>query len=151
MKLIKPVKIPKSSFNFCRVIIAILVWLAFIFRMPAFLTIAFLLLLLSAILKVERSPMVWFYTHTLNRFFKSKEIYVDENGLYFAHTFGAIVVGICILLVSILNLNWAWGIVFLVCLLKTSGAFGYCSALKLYSCMSSDDCCKVSKKLLRKG
>ena len=151
MKLIKPVKIPLASFNFCKIAIAVIVWLAFIFKNPLFLYSAFIILASSALLKVEKAPLVWFYTNTVHKFVPSKDIYVDENGIFFAHMVGTLFTGICILLAAILKLNWAWFLVFLLCILKTSGAFGYCSALKLYSCMHSDDCCKVSKSLLRKG
>lgn len=150
MKAIKPVKVSNGSFMFCKSMIAIILWLSFIFKNEYLLYLSFFILLFSSILKVQKAPLVWVYTHTVEKVFKSKPIILDENAIKFAHTAGTILTFICILAVATIPSRNIWYVVLAVALLKTSGAFGYCSALKLYTCMSSDDCCKVTKTITKK-
>jgi hypothetical protein len=149
MRAIKPVKISKGSFAFCRSGIALMVWLSLLLDSLLILGFACLLLVVSAIVKVKRSPLVRVYQMTLAKYINDEPLYVDENGIHFAHVFGSIVL-LLAFVGMMFSVPYYKVFLFAVCLLKTSGAFGYCSALKLYSCMSSDNCCRVSKAILRR-
>lgn len=150
MKAIKPVKVQNGSFIFCKATIAILFWLSFIFKSTPLLVLSFVILLSSSVLKVQKAPLVWGYTHTFDKIFKSRSIILDENAIKFAHTAGSVLSLMCLLAVTFIPGQGIWYLVLAVAILKTSGAFGYCSALKLYTCMSSDDCCKVTKSITHK-
>lgn len=146
MKECKPVSVPNGSFIFCRYSVAVLLWTALIFKLEWMIWITFAILALSAILKVKNAPMVFFYTHTFNRIFPSKNVVLDENGMRFAHTMGAVLNFICIILLYCVNDIAGWVAVFVVAVAKTFGAFGYCSGLKLYNCMNSGTCCRITRK-----
>lgn len=146
MKPFMPARITKGSFHCCRISVAVLVWAGIITRNVWFLYATAFILGLSALLKVKKAPMVWLYMQTLERLWPTERITVDENALFFAHTVGFIFTVVCIGLISLHPAGW-WVTIGLG-VLKLSGACGYCSALKLYSCMSSDDCCRVSKRVL---
>jgi hypothetical protein len=137
-------KIPKHSFLFCKITLTILAWLGFILRNKEIILVAFLILLFSAILKIKRAPLVFFYSNTFQKLYKPKEIDLDEKGMRFAHILGSIFSGICVILLY-LNLRIAWGVVLLFAIMKTISAFGFCPGEKLYSCMKNG-CCSLTKK-----
>jgi len=145
MKPIKPVSVANNSFNFCKVTIALILWISFIFKIKWLVYLNFSILLLSAILKVERAPLVVLYSQTVERLLPSRSIILDENAIKFAHTAGAVMTFIASLAITFIQVPSIWYCVLIIAILKTSGAFGYCSALKLYTCMSSDNCCKTTK------
>ncbi|HBG60931.1 MAG: hypothetical protein A2Y03_10705 [Omnitrophica WOR_2 bacterium GWF2_38_59] len=141
----KLVEVPSAAFNFCRITVAILVWISFFFRSKEMVLFIFLIFLFSAILKIRKAPMVFLYTNTINKIKKSKDIILDEYALAFAHSLGAIFSFIALICFYFFNPKAGWMIIFLLALLKTSGACGFCSALKLYGCMSSNNCCSFIK------
>ena len=139
------VTIPRNAFRFCKVTITLLVWVAFIFRIESLVLAAFMLLLASAILKIKRAPLIVLYSTTFNKFIPSKEVELDEKGMRFAHTLGAIFSGICVLLVY-LDLPKAWGVVLALAIMKTISMFGYCPGEKIYKCMKDGGCCRITRK-----
>ncbi|MEQ8154621.1 MAG: DUF4395 family protein [Clostridiaceae bacterium] len=145
----KPASISKAAYAFCRYTVAVIFWLAIILNMKEFVLAGFIILLLSAILKVRRAPLIVLYTYTINRIFPSENVIVDEKGIRFAHSFGSAVSLICLLMLYFGNSAVGWGLTVFLAVLKTSAAFGFCSALKLYTCMNSGTCCRVGK-LVRK-
>lgn len=149
MKGYKPIRISSNSFNFCKFTIAILLWTALIFQLKILLFLCFVILLLSAIFRVEKAPLVFLYRHTIEKIFPSKEIIIDENGVFFAHIIGTIFAGISLFVIVFINSLAGWIIVGVLAVLKTSGAFGRCGAMKLYDCMNNPNgkCCRVGKKI----
>lgn len=146
MKKYKPVAVPKAAFAFCRYSVAILVWLSWIFRIKILLVLVFIILLWSAILKVGRAPMILIYKYTINRVVKSADEILDENAMRFAHTLGSIICFICLFLIYFISEPVGWSITFMLAILKSVSALGFCPASKLYGCMTSGGCCVLTKK-----
>ena len=149
MRPIKPVFVSNGAFAFCRYSLALIPIIALIFQIKWLVIVGFLILLLSAILKVGRAPMILLYTYTINKMFKSKDTVLDENAMFFAHTFGAILFAIAIILLYFVNDLAGWIFVGFVSIAKLVGAMGFCAAAKMYGCMnnSGGTCCQFSKKL----
>lgn len=145
----KPVTISKGAFAFCRYTIAILVWAALIFQIKFLVGITCVILLFSYLLKVQRAPLIVLYSVTIEKIIPSDKELVDEKGIRFAHLVGTIFSGICCLLLFMNYTMAGWILTFLLAVLKTSAAFGFCSALKLYTCMTGGRCCRVGKMIRR--
>lgn len=146
MANIKAVKISKGAYAFCRYTIALMLWLSIILRLKELVLAAFIILLLSVILKVKRAPLIVIYTYTIDRIFPSGNVIVDEKGIRFAHTVGAVVSLICLILLYFGNPVSGWIMTVFLAILKTSAAFGFCSALKLYQCVNGGgNCCRVGR------
>lgn len=149
MKTFKPVDVPNGSFNFCKYTISLLLWCSLIFQSKILLFICFVVLVLSAVLKVEKAPLVFFYTNTVDRVFKSKSIILDENAVWFAHLVGAVFSGTALVFLYFIHPLTGWIITGILAILKTSGALGFCGAMKLYGCLNNPNgkCCRVGKKV----
>jgi len=140
------VTVQNNAFVFCRYSIAILVWLALLLQSIWLLVAAFVLLGLSAWLKVPRAPMIWIWTNTLGRTVPSKEVVLDVKAMRFAHTIGAAMAAISIVLVY-LRVPGAWWFVGAFALLKAVSALGFCPASKLYGCViKGGGCCAIAAK-----
>lgn len=142
MKACKPVSVPKSGFVFCKYSVAVILWLSFILKLKWLVIISFAILALSAILKIKRAPLIWVYSMTINKIIESKNEILDENAMKFAHTLGSLLTLICIILLYFVNEPSGWIMVLIVSIAKTAGALGFCSALKLYGCLSNGQCCR---------
>ncbi len=142
---VKPVSVSKGAFAFCRYSIALLLWVAVIFRMKELVLAAFIILTLSVILKVKRAPLIVLYTYTVDKLFPTGQVILDEKGIRFAHAVGAVVSGLCLILLYFISPRAGWALTVLLAVLKTSAAFGFCSALKLYQCVNGGTCCRVGK------
>lgn len=142
----KPVSVSKGAYAFCRSILAILLWCAVLFSSKGFVLAVFIILFLSVILKVRRAPLIVLYTYSVDKLFPSGTVILDEKGIRFAHTFGMVVSFFCVILLYFLSPIGGWILTILLALLQTSAAFGYCSALKVYQCVTgAGDCCKAGK------
>jgi hypothetical protein len=146
MRTYKPVSVSKAAFAFCRYMIAILIWLALIFRLKWLVVFVFLILAASAIMKIGKAPMILVYSFTINKIFTSKSEMLDEKAMRFAHTLGSIIALVCIFLLYFINEQIGWATVFVFALLKTISALGFCPASKLYSCAMSGGCCALTKR-----
>ena len=142
----KIVSVPKGAFIFCRYSVAIFIWLAFILKIRWLVILVFVILALSAILKVRKAPMILIYSWTINKIFKSKEELLSEKGMRFAHTLGATFSLIALIFLYFGNVQVGWIIVFVLAILKTISAFGFCPASKLYSCATNGSCCAFVKR-----
>jgi len=144
MRSIKPVRISKIGFDFCRYGVAGIVWLAVIFNQPVWLLVSATILGLSAVLKIRKAPMVVIGEALLGNFLKEVTV-IDENGIRFAHTMGFV------LNILVIGIVWSvptiglW-VMLAFAAMKTVSAAGHCSALKLYDCLNNDTCCKGVKK-----
>jgi hypothetical protein len=145
MSKFKPVSIPRYAFIFCRYGVAILVWLSLILRDISLIWVVFFILLLSAILKIGKAPMIFLYTQTIHHFIKSPMELVNEYAMRFAHTLGSVLAGFCLILFYLVNVNIAWVLVFFFAILKSVSAFGFCPASRLYECVGSGHCCALAK------
>lgn len=149
MKTIKPVNIHRNAFNFCKYTIAFLLFISILLQSKIILISVFVILVLSMIFRVARAPLVLLYSLTIEKKFPSPLIMIDENAVLFAHTIGAIFALIALVLIFFVNPLAGWIVTFILALLKTSGAFGFCGAMKLYSCLNNPNgtCCRVGKKI----
>ena len=142
----KPATITKGSFAFCRVTIASLIILAIVFRNVWFLVAEAVIMLLSAILKVEHAPLILLWKYTVEKVRPSKPEVVDERGIFVSHLVAVGFSALCIGLVFLAPLA-GWIVTGLFAVLQISAACGFCSALKLYTCMNNGNCCRVGKKV----
>ena len=148
MAMFKPVSIPRSAFNFCKWSVAGMIWIALILQTTWLLYLVLFILASSALLKISRAPLVFIYQHTINRLHPSQAVILDEKAMRFAHTLGATLALVSIILIAF-NPFLGWSFVFFFALAKTAGALGWCAAQKLYGCItngSTKTCCKVFKK-----
>lgn len=143
----RPVVITEGSFAFCRYTIAILLWLGLVLQNIWFIVLVTIIMLLSAILRVRNAPLVWLYRKIVEPIKPSPEVVVDEKGIFFAHSVAVMMGGLSILFFLIAHPIFTWCFVGIFAILKTMAAFGKCSALKLYGCMSNGTCCRFGKKL----
>ena len=145
----RPVTISKGAFAFCRYTIALALWGALILQIKCLVVLSFFILLLSYILKVKRAPLIVLYSFTIDKIVPVKKELVDEKGIRFSHLVGAVISGLCCLLLYFINSTAGWVSTFLLAILQTSAAFGFCSALKLYGCMTGGNCCRVGRMIRR--
>jgi hypothetical protein len=144
---LKPVLVSNAAFNFCKYTMAILLWIAFILNSKILLLLAFVILVISAIVKVQKSPFVQIYLHTVGKILKSEEVVIEENSIWFAHTVGAVFTGFGIFFVYFHNPIIGWGIIGVLAFMKSIASFGFCGAAKLYTCLNNPNgkCCRVGK------
>jgi hypothetical protein len=138
----KPVTISNGSFAFCRIMVAVLLWVSVAFQIEWVVGLVFLIMLLSAILRVERAPLILLYKFVFDRIKQSATVIVDERGVYVSHLAGAAFSLICLVLLYFSNPTAAWIVTGAFAFLQTLAAFGFCSALKLYTCMAGGNCCR---------
>ncbi len=149
MKEYRPVEVSNEAFNFCKYTIAAMLWLSIIIQSKLVVALCFALLLSSAVLKVRSAPLVLTYMLFLDHLFGSKKIILDEKAVQFAHIVGAVFSGIALVFLYFIHPLTGWIITGVLALLKTSGAMGYCGAMKLYSCLNNPNgqCCRMGKKV----
>lgn len=145
MREYKPVAVPGAAFNFCRYGVSLILWAGYFWRWPELVVLSFVILALSAILKIERAPMIYFYKNTVDKLFPSPVVILDEHAMRFAHTLGSLLTLTCVILLYTAE-GWGWRLVIVAAVLKTIGALGYCSGVKLYNCLNSDTCCSFLRK-----
>lgn len=139
------VTLQENAFIFCRYTVALMVWAALIFKSAYLLVAVLVILVLSALLKVHRAPLVWLYTVTLGRVIKSKDVVLDVRGMRVAHTLGA-ALALASLSLVLRDSPIAWYFVGGFALLKAASAVGLCPAYKLYGCMVKGGCCALTGK-----
>jgi hypothetical protein len=149
MKEIIPVKIPKNAFAFCKYTFALSLWASVLMKSQLLVSVVFVALILSVLLKVKKAPFVYIYTETIEKLRPGKSVLVDQNAVLFAHLVGGLIAGIGLILLLI-GFEWiGWMTIGVLAILKTSGAFGKCGAMKLYSCLNNPEgqCCRFGKKV----
>jgi hypothetical protein len=142
---VKPVEVTAGSFAFCRWSLAVVLWVALLARQPWLVAMTGLLLAASAGAGVQRAPMIMLWRLTGERAWTTRMAILDERAMRFAHGFGAVFCGVTWVL--LLTTPRA-GLVMLLALvvLKTLGAFGFCTASKLYTCTASGGCCGLTRR-----
>ncbi len=149
MKEYRPTEVSNGAFNFCKYGVATLLWLSIVLQSKLLAATCFAILVLSAIFKVKRAPLVLLYTFTIDKLISSKRIILDEQAVQFAHIVGAVFSGIALVFLYFVHPFTGWIITGILALLKTSGAMGYCGAMKLYSCLNNPNgqCCRVGNRV----
>lgn len=143
--MFKPTAISKGSFAFCRIVIAALLWLSIILQTKWLVITVFIIMLLSAIFKVEKAPLILLYKYTIDKIKPTANVIVNEKGIFVSHITGTVFAVLCIGILYFGNHLAGWLMTGLFAILQTSAACGFCSALKLYTCMMGGNCCRMGK------
>ena len=145
----RPVEISNGAFSFCKYTIALLLWASLLMQSKIMLLLCFIILMLSVLLKVKNAPLVFLYSSTLDKFLPSGRVVIDENAVRFAHIVGSIFSGAALIFLYFIHPLTGWVITLILAILKTSGALGFCGAMKIYGCLNNPNgtCCRVGKKV----
>ncbi len=136
----KPVTVQHGAFIFCRTSLAALLWVAFLARLPGLVVVAAAILAASAALGVGRAPLILLYTRTAGRVWPGGFDVLDERAMRFAHALGMLMTAAAAALILYRpGPGYVW--LFIVAVAKTAGACGFCSGVKLYGCVTNDECC----------
>jgi protein-S-isoprenylcysteine O-methyltransferase Ste14 len=139
------VSIPQSAFAFCRISLTVMLWVALVLHSVWLVAVVFVILVLSVLLKVQRSPMIQLYQQTVLRLFPTPhEVFLDVPAMRFAHGMGA-VMALGVIVAMLANPPVGWYFLAAFCLLKTIAALGFCPASKLFVCMRNGGCCALTK------
>jgi protein-S-isoprenylcysteine O-methyltransferase Ste14 len=139
------VQIPRQAFAFCRISLTVMLWVALFLHSVWLVAAVFAILALSVILKVQRSPMIQLYQQTVLRFLPVQHyVFLDVPAMRFAHGMGA-VMSLAVMVAMLADARVGWYCLAAFCLLKTTAAFGFCPASKLFICMRKGGCCALTK------
>jgi hypothetical protein len=124
---------------------AVLLWVAFVLKLPLLVMIGAGIMGLSAILGVGRAPLVWLYMQTGDRLFPSGTEVVDEQGMRLAHI---VATGMLLAVLGLFyygptgNRGW-WTLLGIIAVFKTVGALGYCPVSRFFTCVLTRNgtCC----------
>ena len=142
------VQIPRPAFAFCRISLTVILWVALYFHSVWLVAAVPAILALSVILKVQRSPMIQLYQQTILRVFPTQHyVFLDVPAMRFAHGLGA-VMALAVMVAMLVDPQVGWYCLAVFCLLKTTAAFGFCPASKLFVCMRKGGCCALTKATL---
>ncbi len=139
--------VESGGFAFCRIGMMIIVWIAFLLKLKWLVAFSFVILLLSALLTVKKAPMIIFWKYTFGKLINGKIEILNVKAMRFAHSAGAILSGICVILLYFGFEKAGWVLTGIFAIMKTISALGFCPASKLYVCMSSGTCCALSRKV----
>jgi hypothetical protein len=138
-------QIPRPAFAFCRISLTALLWVALFAHSVWLVAAVFSILLLSVILKVQRSPMIQLYQQTVLRIFPAKNFeFLDVPAMRFAHGMGA-AMSFAVVLAMLAAPQAGWYCLLALCVLKTIAALGFCPASKLFVCMRNGGCCALTR------
>jgi protein-S-isoprenylcysteine O-methyltransferase Ste14 len=138
-------RVPTAAFAFCRVSLTVLLWLALWFNNVWLVAAAGMILVLSVMLKVHRSPMIQLYQQTVLRVFPTLHYeLLDVPAMRFAHTLAALL-AFTVVIAMLANPTAGWYGLLAFCVLKSITAAGYCPASKLFACMKNGGCCALTR------
>jgi len=139
------VQIPRPAFAFCRISLTVMLWVALYLHSVWLVAAVFAILVLSVILKVQRSPMIQLYQQTGLRVFPTQHyVFLDVPAMRFAHGMGA-AMSLAVMVAMLVDSQVGWYCLVVFCLLKTTAAFGFCPASKLFVCMRKGGCCALTR------
>ena len=139
------VQIPRPAFTFCRISLTVLLWLALALHNAWLVGAVFVILLLSALLKVQRSPMIVLYAQTILRLRPTERFeFLDVAAMRFAHGLGA-ALALTTWLLLWFRPGAGWWVLLGFCILKTVSACGFCPASKLFVCLRKGGCCTLTR------
>lgn len=138
-------RVPHAAFAFCRISLTVLLWLALWLNSVWLVAAVGGILMLSVILKVQRSPMIQLYQQTILRLFPTLHYeLLDVPAMRFAHSMAA-VMAFGVIIAMLANPAVGWYCLLAFCGLKTITAIGYCPASKLFACMKNGGCCALTR------
>ena len=144
MRAIRPVRISTFAFRFCRIGVAVLLWLSIMIWTQELLLVVTLIFAFSLLLGVHRSPMIVLGTLIEQSWTqKAPMSTVDVPAMRFAHAIG-LVFSLGAFIISFALPQILLGYLLIFSSLKTLSAFGVCPADKIYSC-TKNGCCSLRK------
>lgn len=146
MMPIIPVFVPRAALAFCRIFTALLVWLTVFTGRPHFLGAAGAIFLWSAGSRIGRAPLIVLYRQTIERIRPSVAVMLDENAMCFAHILGTVLTVICLGVFLMAGSAAGRFATLWLALAKSVGALGFCPAAKLYTCITSEGCCRLTRR-----
>jgi len=139
------VQIPRPAFAFCRISLTVILWLALVLHSVWLVAAVFGILVFSVFLKVQKSPMIQLYQQSVLRIIPTSQyVFLDVPAMRFAHGLGALM-ALGVLVAMLASPQVGWYCLGAFCLLKTTAAFGFCPASKLFVCMRKGGCCALTK------
>lgn len=148
--MIRMVKVYRQSVAFCKYFIAGILWLAVVLMsvVPVYIVLA--IFIASALLGVNRAPLVVFFNKTFAKRIKTDEEYINVYSMRFAHLVGT---AFCVFALISYYLNGrilALVLIIILAIMQTIASAGYCSAQKLYECViCNSNCCRIGKRIKR--
>lgn len=142
----KPVSVSKAGFLFCKYGVAALLWAAWYWRLEWAVAVAAGILAFNALLTVRYAPLIVLYAATVGRLHRPVMEVTDEHAMRFAHTLGAVMIGLALLLIlrGPNNGQTGWMLLLWIAGLKTAGAIGLCAASCLYNTLfRGSSCCAL--------
>jgi hypothetical protein len=143
----KPMEVSRLAWTGCKVTNAVALWLAFWLKLPVLILVPLLTHGVSALFGPRRAPLLVLYD-LLNKVIRTPRMLVDEHALRFAHIISALV-ALCGLALILLGFRIGYAFVFFLAVAVTLGALGFCTATKLYGCLTSGTCCVRKPKTPR--
>ena len=139
------VQVPRSAFTFCRWSLTGLLWAAFLLRQTWMVPLVLVLLGLSALLKVHRSPMILLWSWTTLRLSPPIHYeFMDVAAMRFAHGAGTLM-ALGVLLALLVVPHGGRMALLAFCCLKSVSALGFCPASKLFVCLRKGGCCALTR------
>lgn len=139
------VQVPRAAFAFCRYSLTVLLWVALGFHSVWLVATVFAILVLSVLLKVQRSPMIQLYQQTVLRMIPTPHyVFLDVPAMRFAHAMGA-AMALGVIVAMLVDARIGWYCLAVLCLLKTTAALGFCPASKVFICMRKGGCCALTR------
>lgn len=146
--MVKMVEINKQSIAFCKYTIATLLWLGIAFYHPAPFALVAIIVFVSAITGVHRSPLVVLFDKAVIPHIDAKCDYINMMSMRFAHKVATVFSILCIICLLYAPQWGFYTIAIMFAVLQSIASFGYCSAAKLYECVvCNSNCCRVGKKV----
>lgn len=149
MRTFDPIDIPNLAWIGCKVTNALALWAALILKWPLLVLIPIVTHGISAAFGPRRAPLLLMFRgidHLLPKKSRTKTVVVDSHALRFAHTASVVFGLIALMLIYTMSGLYGWMIVFGLAIATTLGAFGFCTATKLYSCAMNGTCCVHKKR-----
>jgi len=138
------VPVARPAFAFCRISLTVMLWVAWYFHSVWLVAGVLVILVLSVILKVQRSPLIQLYQQTVLRLFPTPHyVFLDVPAMRFAHGMGA-GLALVVTVAMLADTRVGWYFLGVFCLLKTTAALGFCPASKLFICLRKGGCCALT-------
>jgi len=138
-------RVPRPAFAFCRISLTLMLWLGLWLSSVWLVGAVSIILALSALLKVQRSPMIQLYQQSVLRLRPTWHYeLLDVPAMRFAQALGTLM-ALTVVLVMLANPPAGRYCLLAFCLLKTVTAAGYCPASKLFACMKNGGCCALTR------
>ena len=132
------IKVNKNAMIFCRVVFAIILWIAFFLKFEWLVILSMFLMLFNVLLTLQFAPLIILYNKFLSRFEKKRKTELINIALIqIIHFIVFLVHLVAFVFIHFFNLKIGFIIIFFLALSKTIGALGFCPISKITNCAVS--------------